>query len=77
MDAKNSLGSTSHGSIGGVVGMNLKMIYLGFQWLVGIILRLVGWMWFDWVFLKGCFFFFWIGEGRTFNYWMILGLFFW
>ena len=50
MDAKNALGSTSHGSIGGAVGMNLKTTYLSFQGLVRIIiLGLVGWMWFDWV----------------------------
>ena len=47
MDAKNAVGSTSHGSIGGAVGMNLKTTYLGFQGLVGIILGLV--CWFDWV----------------------------
>ena len=53
MDAKNELGSTSHGSFSGAVGMRMRRrttTYLGLEGLVGSVVLGLGmsWMWFDW-----------------------------
>jgi hypothetical protein len=48
MDAKNELGSTSHGSFSGAVGVRARSWMTTFQGLVGssvFMLGLVGWMW--------------------------------